>query len=734
MADQFDDPSDFQNAFLQDLDEHMRCGICKEFYTTAMILTTCSHSFCALCIRRSLSTEPCCPKCRVPTHDSKLHNNYELDNIVNSWRTARPAVLQLDQKKEQQPSSEAASKMVQTTGPVVRNPVVPENTATQQPFDPSLQAPVYVGQPIPGYATAQYPAYAGSQAPVYATSHTPIYTGPHTPMHIGPQTPVYAGSSLSAPATPTQVNQEVGRRRSGRLEQRKMAANTADAVIATNVPNVPIIPQPPLPPPPQPMVNDTLTSDREVECAVCGKSMKFAILNAHLDRCLKGDSSVTGLARNEPSFAHIPPKKPTKLVYGILKDKDLREILRGLGLPDTGDKKQMIWRHKEYLTLYAANADSQNPVSASVLLRQLQELESAYVHSRNAPLKRSTPDLDQHQAKYKDNFAQLIEQARSQKRSRVVSTEENEEPAEKNLKNKHATVLLLHHPIHHVNAYSTSTDIRSSAGPSQQQWNKPVYQYRRDGINENLREHKHHPSIGCYSGHSDGTITWVGLINTQPTQGFTNNAITMIVVPAALGTLGAILLVVCWNIGIYIVGAVGGLALALFVCCWHANHVIVNDVGRACFLAGLPLVFALITFFAERHIILLSTSFTGAFVLLLGIDLLAHTQYLAGITSVLDRRHAIPYSVTRKAYVMMAVTIFVFLVSFGWQHFYNAHRQFGVHVVQPKAEHESTTEANDAAKEDEEDGHSTAAATPSDSLPDEAKSSTESPPENNHGK
>ncbi|CAO3617848.1 unnamed protein product [Cunninghamella blakesleeana] len=68
---------------LQTLDESLRCPICKEFFNTPMILSTCSHSFCAICIRRCLAAEQCCPKCRAPGFESNLHNNYDLDNIVN---------------------------------------------------------------------------------------------------------------------------------------------------------------------------------------------------------------------------------------------------------------------------------------------------------------------------------------------------------------------------------------------------------------------------------------------------------------------------------------------------------------------------------------------------------------------------------------------------------------------------------------------------------------------------
>lgn len=92
-----------------------------------------------------------------------------------------------------------------------------------------------------------------------------------------------------------------------------------------------------------------------------------------------------------------------------------------------------------------------------------------------------------------------------------------------------------------------------------------------------------------------GVITWIGMANSQPAQGYINDAITMIAVPAGLGILGAILYSFFWNIAIYLVGGkdlsifplvchvlftdlyfpgMGGLAFGLFVLCWREDLVI----------------------------------------------------------------------------------------------------------------------------------------------------------------
>lgn len=89
MNEDFDDPTDFTNPAFEGVDEHLRCPICSEFFQTAMILKTCSHTFCSLCIRRSLTVEQCCPSCRTHSVETSLHNNYVVDNLVSAWKNNR---------------------------------------------------------------------------------------------------------------------------------------------------------------------------------------------------------------------------------------------------------------------------------------------------------------------------------------------------------------------------------------------------------------------------------------------------------------------------------------------------------------------------------------------------------------------------------------------------------------------------------------------------------------------
>jgi E3 ubiquitin-protein ligase RAD18 len=77
---------------LSEVDSALRCQVCKDFYATPMT-TSCSHTFCSLCIRRSLNNDGKCPACRTPDQELKLRFNGALEDVVEAFKRARPQVL-----------------------------------------------------------------------------------------------------------------------------------------------------------------------------------------------------------------------------------------------------------------------------------------------------------------------------------------------------------------------------------------------------------------------------------------------------------------------------------------------------------------------------------------------------------------------------------------------------------------------------------------------------------------
>ena len=134
------------------------------------------------------------------------------------------------------------------------------------------------------------------------------------------------------------------------------------------------------------------------------------------------------------------------------KEKDLKKTLRDLGLPDHGDKQQMVWRHKEYVTLYYANLDAEHPKDVRALIQQLNEAEEGYNNVRNHTHSQQL-NVEEHNRRYKNQFDELIANARKRARSRK---QEQEQPSSVN--NDTTTTTSIN---------STTTSLSSPSLPSQ---------------------------------------------------------------------------------------------------------------------------------------------------------------------------------------------------------------------------------------------------------------------------
>lgn len=99
------------------LEASLRCQVCKEFYDTPTI-TACSHTFCSLCIRKSISNDGKCPTCRSSQQADKLRVNWVVGDVVEKFKDARPMALEMARKdkeiKEQGMRSSSKRKIEDT--------------------------------------------------------------------------------------------------------------------------------------------------------------------------------------------------------------------------------------------------------------------------------------------------------------------------------------------------------------------------------------------------------------------------------------------------------------------------------------------------------------------------------------------------------------------------------------------------------------------------------------------
>ena len=64
------------------------------------MITSCSHTFCSICIRRSLNNDGRCPACRTQDQELKLRFNGAMQELVEAFMRARPDVLEHARKPE----------------------------------------------------------------------------------------------------------------------------------------------------------------------------------------------------------------------------------------------------------------------------------------------------------------------------------------------------------------------------------------------------------------------------------------------------------------------------------------------------------------------------------------------------------------------------------------------------------------------------------------------------------
>ncbi|KAL5533382.1 RAD18 [Sanghuangporus sanghuang] len=97
VSDPTDFPTDTEAPGLRKLDAAFSCQICGEVYDAPMMLG-CGHSFCSICVRRSLRDRHECPACRNPAEEVQLVKNTHLEDLCDSWRSARDTILKLIKK------------------------------------------------------------------------------------------------------------------------------------------------------------------------------------------------------------------------------------------------------------------------------------------------------------------------------------------------------------------------------------------------------------------------------------------------------------------------------------------------------------------------------------------------------------------------------------------------------------------------------------------------------------
>lgn len=177
---------------------------------------------------------------------------------------------------------------------------------------------------------------------------------------------------------------------------------------------------------PAPEIQDGL-----VPCPMCGKRMKEEAVFPHLDRC-DGETKERDKSESRTPSFRTPSQRPvsgqikpqerlSELSYGMMKENALRKKLGEIGIPGWGSKQLLVRRHTEWVNLWNANCDSNQPRTKREVLQDLDSWERTQggraptVNGMASSIMRKDFDGDEWASRNKDDFSRLIADARRKK-------------------------------------------------------------------------------------------------------------------------------------------------------------------------------------------------------------------------------------------------------------------------------------------------------------------------------
>ncbi|KAK9386113.1 hypothetical protein V1515DRAFT_616828 [Lipomyces mesembrius] len=374
------DPSDWTGTRLPSLlmlDSSLRCRICKDFFKSPF-MTECAHTFCSLCIRKCIASTPtseaaCCPICRAPVLEIRLRRNQVVEDLVEWFENARAAIMTTAKEEPVVITVPVASTVSERVSSL-------ERRGRKRRRDSVDEVPSTSVSPESGESALRRAARRGSRKVSYEVK-------------------LDIGDESEHETAPFDHGKEP--------DVRSSASSKGDSSFI--------------------ILDDDGNSEGLVPCPVCNVEMTSQEVQIHLDDCFKEQEAKEARANQSASSKSNGPirtlqsqplskiaKKPVqrlpKLQYDLFNDSKLRSKLVELGLPAYGTRVQLQQRHTEWVSLWNANADSNNPKTKKQLLRDLNDWESNL--AKYAIQKVSANDLAAWGKTHSNEFDDLIARAK----------------------------------------------------------------------------------------------------------------------------------------------------------------------------------------------------------------------------------------------------------------------------------------------------------------------------------
>ena len=419
-----DEPDAWPEPEQRKLDASMRCSICQELFCMPVSFSTCTHTYCSLCIRRTLKEFKVeCPTCRSPAKEEDLKPNHALEAVVGAYKAARVTLLtgarRGDDPTPARAKLENANGSKRKKGANISKPPAPSpddgppakrttrhasRNADTKKETPAVQA-LETRKATRSATTGAEASTSGGVAPVVGGWGPTIRTSRRSPTPASPsdkETPdeeddedagelgdedyggtqekdedddVVSDSELEMDDTKQEVvdlvRDEDDAGGGGGESKRKPSGRQPSA------------------PSTAPGGSDGKQRPGTVQCPICGVGVQKGLINSHVDVCLTrggafgaaiadavgaGSSPKSAFVVDDAEEQHMMAKLP-KLVYHIMKDKPLRKLLTDAGLSTAGRREHLIDRHKEFTLRVNASIDSGHRPNLRAIAKEVRMLE-----------------------------------------------------------------------------------------------------------------------------------------------------------------------------------------------------------------------------------------------------------------------------------------------------------------------------------------------------------------------
>ncbi|NWH64428.1 RAD18 ligase, partial [Geococcyx californianus] len=300
------------------VDDLLRCGICFDYFSIAMIIPQCSHNYCSLCIRKFLSYKTQCPTCCVAVSESDLKNNRTLDELVKSFNSARQQLFQL----------------------VLDTPLISSPLAYSRRSAGKSHVKSSISQPVLKEEVSLIDSFLKKEKVCTLIKADDLA---ETDQKIFKTEEDHNPDNRSAEADGK--DNEAGSRESPECTKNHEKPSTSVVKVV-----------------------------KKVNCPICEVAVPEQYVNKHLDSCLTREEKKDSLRSSAQK------RKPmSKVVYNLLSERDLKKKLKEHGLSTHGTRQQLIKRHQEFVHMYNAQCDSLSPKSVAEVVKELEMNEKIRV-------------------------------------------------------------------------------------------------------------------------------------------------------------------------------------------------------------------------------------------------------------------------------------------------------------------------------------------------------------------